>query len=149
MAEDPAARRARLRALREAAAEEGEGGGAGGAPAPAPAPPAEAPPPAAGSASVPVLKFRNYNPADKGIEATLAPAQPPPDFAPPPPASDPLAAALGGDDDALLAAVAPKKPTADLKRDLEGKLAKLDRRTQRAMVEMMRDAEERGVAVGE
>ena len=42
----------------------------------------------------------------------------------------------------LLASVAPKKANWDLKRDVQAKLDKLERRTQRALVEIMR-AEER------
>ena len=43
------------------------------------------------------------------------------------------------EDAALLAAVAPKKPAWDLKRDVAPKLAKLERRTRRAIVELVRD----------
>lgn len=37
--------------------------------------------------------------------------------------------------------VAPKKPNWDLKRDIESKLEKLERRTQRALIEIMQDEE--------
>ena len=138
MEEDAATRRARLRRLRE----EAGGGGADDVPATATTAPAAAAATPPSAAAAPVLKFRNYAPADKGLPADLAPATvPPPPSAPV--VDNPLAAA-GADTDALLAAVAPKDPTADLKRDIGPKLAKLERRTQRAMVEMMREAEAEG-----
>ena len=37
--------------------------------------------------------------------------------------------------------MAPKKANWDLKRDVQAKLDKLERRTQRALVEIMRDEE--------
>jgi len=37
----------------------------------------------------------------------------------------------------ILVNVAPKKPNWDLRRDVEKKLAKLERRTQRALIEIM------------
>ncbi len=39
----------------------------------------------------------------------------------------------------LLVNVAPKKPNWDLKRDIQPKLDKLERRTQRAIIEIMRE----------
>ena len=95
--------------------------------------------------TAPVLKFRNYAPSDKSLPADLAPARvPDPPVAPT--VDDPLAAA-GADADALLAAVAPKDPAADLKRGIAPKLEKLERRTQRAMAELV--AEAAGEAGGE
>jgi coiled-coil domain-containing protein 12 len=41
--------------------------------------------------------------------------------------------------------VAPKKANWDLRRDVEQKLAKLERRTQRAMVELMKVEEQRAL----
>ncbi|KAF5827181.1 cwf18 pre-mRNA splicing factor-domain-containing protein [Dunaliella salina] len=43
------------------------------------------------------------------------------------------------DQEELLMNVAPKKPNWDLKRDLQGKLDKLERRTQRAIIEIMNE----------
>ena len=40
-------------------------------------------------------------------------------------------------------ATAPKKPNWDLKRDVEKKLAKLERRTQRALFELSQEEERR------
>ena len=37
----------------------------------------------------------------------------------------------------ILVNVAPKKPNWDLRRDVEKKLAKLERRTQRALIQIM------------
>jgi coiled-coil domain-containing protein 12 len=42
----------------------------------------------------------------------------------------------------LLASVAPKKVNWDLKREVEPRLAKLERRTQRALVEMLLEEEQ-------
>ena len=39
-----------------------------------------------------------------------------------------------------MAAIAPKKPNWDLRRDVAKKMEKLERRTQRAMIELMREA---------
>lgn len=39
----------------------------------------------------------------------------------------------------LLVNVAPKKANWDLKRDIQAKLDKLERRTQRAIIEIMRE----------
>ncbi len=45
-----------------------------------------------------------------------------------------------------LLSVQPKKANWDLRRDVAKKLEKLDKRTQRAMVELMRQEEERRTA---
>jgi len=107
-------RKARLKALREAAGEKGQV--------------AEAP----SAQEEPVLKFRNYNVRDKQkIEhEVVAPALPPEYKAP-----EPEAAVKKRPQD-VLANVAPKKPNWDLRRDVEKKLAKLERRTQRALVQI-------------
>jgi coiled-coil domain-containing protein 12 len=157
-------RRARLQALRAAAAAEGqveeggEAGGAGGAGAGGPA------------ADEPVLRFRNYVVKDqKGIEhidvapprvapigTVLAAAAPKAAeagaatatttataaAAAPPPPVDQL------DAEALLAGAA-KSANADLKREIAPKLAKLERQTARAMLNIMREEErQRHVAAG-
>lgn len=127
--EDAASRRDRLRRLRE----EAEGGGGEDAAAAAAAAP---------DTAVPVLKFRNYAPNDKSLPADLAPASVPEPVAAPP-VDNPVAAA-GDDADALLAAVAPKDPAADLKRNIAAKLDKLERRTQRAMAEMLAEGQAGG-----
>ena len=110
--------------------------------------------------AAPVLRFRNYAPTDKKIEAAsvtvpaaLAPDAALPDAVAVPDKGDLLATVGAGatflkqgrtaeEDAALLAAVAPKKPAWDLKRDIAPKLAQLERRTQRAVVELVREKEE-------
>ena len=110
----------------------------------------------------PVLRFRNYAPTNKKIEAAsvavpaaLAPDAAIPDAVAVPDKGDLLATVGAGatfapsssakqqrtaeEDAALLAAVAPKKPAWDLKRDIAPKLAKLERRTRRAVVELVRE----------
>lgn len=42
----------------------------------------------------------------------------------------------------LLASIAPKKPNWDLRRDVEKKLAKLERRTQRALVQIVQQQQQ-------
>jgi len=63
-----------------------------------------------------------------------------PDAPPPPTPSLPLPPAPPPsiDKQALLLSVAPKKPNWDLKRDIADKLERLERRTQRALVKIMR-----------
>lgn len=51
----------------------------------------------------------------------------------------------GDDGDALLT-LQPKKANWDLQRDVERKLAKLERRTQKAMVDLMRVEEQKRLA---
>ena len=46
----------------------------------------------------------------------------------------------------VLLSVQPKKANWDLRRDVAKKLEKLDKRTQRAMIELMRQEEERRTA---
>ena len=119
----------------------------------------------------PVLRFRNYAPTDKRIQASsvAVPAALAPDAALPAAVAvlekgDLLATVGAGatfgpssstsattsssskqqqrtaeEDAALLAAVAPKKPAWDLKRDIAPKLAKLERRTRRVIVELVRE----------
>jgi coiled-coil domain-containing protein 12 len=159
-------RRERLQALRAAAAaaveEEGQGGGPAGAGAGAGAGADE-------SEAEPVLRFRNYVVKDqKGIAHV--------DVAPPRVApidtvlARPAAAAAGDEDEGAgaagaAAAAAPlpvdqldaeqllagaaKSANADLKREVAPKLAKLERQTARAMLQIMREEErQRHVAAG-
>mmetsp|Transcript_32086 Transcript_32086/g.82170 ORF Transcript_32086/g.82170 Transcript_32086/m.82170 type:complete len:132 (+) Transcript_32086:207-602(+) len=118
--EEAAARKARLKALRERA-----GGAEGG--------------------EAPVLRFRNYAPRDQTgiahekVEAAKAPT------------AEELPVAFQAAEDEgeeappedTMVGVAPKKANWDLRRDVEPKLAKLERRTQRAMVELMTEEEGR------
>ncbi|KAK9846307.1 hypothetical protein WJX81_001299 [Elliptochloris bilobata] len=124
-----AARRDRLRAMRTAAAEAGE----------------DSPPPAAKPAAPeePQLRFRNYNVHDKkNIAHSTVEAAQPPKFEEP--RVDPeMLPSLDADAD-LLVNVAPKKPNWDLRRDVAKKLEKLERRTQRAIVQLLQQ-EQRAV----
>ncbi len=47
----------------------------------------------------------------------------------------------------LLASMAPKKANWDLKREIEPRLAKLERRTQRALVEIMLEEEQKRMQI--
>lgn len=42
----------------------------------------------------------------------------------------------------LLATIAPKKPNWDLRRDVEKKLARLERRTHRALVQLVQEQQQ-------
>lgn len=143
--EDPSTRAARLRALREAAGlDKGEQEVNGAA---------------ADTADQPVLKFRNYTVRDDKITHEKTAVANPPKY------EEPVVEAEvdveGEVTDAcvldqqsnkflfglqhlfctqeLLLSVAPKKPNWDLRRDVEPKLAKLERRTQRAMILLMQN----------
>ena len=111
------------------------------------------PPPSADS-TVPVLrpplKFRNYVPRDEELRAAKVeePKAPEPEL---PllgaPGGDPSAPEEDGNDDSILT-LQPKKANWDLQRDVERKLAKLERRTQKAMLDLMRQEEQKRLAAG-
>ncbi|GFR43708.1 hypothetical protein Agub_g4818 [Astrephomene gubernaculifera] len=128
--EDALARRERLKALRAAAqATDGDQGDAAAA-----APAADAEP------EKPVLKFRNYAVQDtKRIDHERVAAAQPPKFQEPVVETKPEELPQ----EELLVNIAPKKANWDLKRDVQPKLDKLERRTQRAILEMMREEERR------
>lgn len=128
--EEAEARRARLKALRAEAAEAAEpeaaGNGAAGAEA----------------AGEPRLAFRNYVPEEEALLHRRVPAaRAPEELGGDAPQAKDLDVA-GGTAEETLANVQPKKPHWDLQRDVQGRLDKLERRTQRAIVELMQ-AEER------
>ncbi|OMO96841.1 mRNA splicing factor, Cwf18 [Corchorus capsularis] len=84
------------------------------------------------------MKFRNYVPHDKLLqEGKVAPPVLPkfedPVAAAPPPAED--------KEDPLFN-IAPKKPNWDLRRDVQKKLDKLERRTQKAIYKLMEQQEQ-------
>uniref|UniRef100_A0A061R1G0 Coiled-coil domain-containing protein 12 n=1 Tax=Tetraselmis sp. GSL018 TaxID=582737 RepID=A0A061R1G0_9CHLO len=117
------ARKAKLKALREKA----EAAKASGA-----------------SNDAPTLKFRNYEPRDDKISyEKVVPANPPSDK------SQTQHAAEEDLNEDLAVAMAPKKANWDLRRDVEEKLAKLERRTQRAIVEIMQEQEQQNLRGGE
>ncbi|KAF6260392.1 cwf18 pre-mRNA splicing factor-domain-containing protein, partial [Scenedesmus sp. NREL 46B-D3] len=135
--ENAAARRERLKALKQAAQLVESGGNDAEAVAAAPSEAQEAA--AEQPAEKPMLKFRNYVVKDeKNIQhEKVAPAQPP-QITEPELGTKPEDA----DEEELLASVAPKKANWDLKREVEPRLAKLERRTQRALVEMLLQEEQ-------
>ncbi|KAJ1403993.1 mRNA splicing factor, Cwf18 [Sesbania bispinosa] len=84
------------------------------------------------------MKFRNYVPHDKNLqEGKLAPAVLP-KF------EDPIAASAEPEpepkEDPFLN-IAPKKPNWDLRRDVQKKLDKLEKRTQKALYQLMVEQE--------
>ncbi len=143
--EDPSNRAARLRALREAAGLDTGEQQLNGA--------------ATDTADQPVLKFRNYTVRDDKITHEKTAVANPPKYEQPVVEAD--VDVEGEVTDAcvidqqsnnflfglyqlsciqeLLLSVAPKKPNWDLRRDVEPKLAKLERRTQRAMIQLMQN----------
>ncbi|KAK4778742.1 hypothetical protein SAY86_006270 [Trapa natans] len=84
----------------------------------------------------PSMKFRNYVPQDKQLQEGKV--------APPvlPKFEDPIAAAppVAEKKDPFVN-IAPKKPNWDLRRDVQKKLDKLERRTQKAMCKIMEEQE--------
>ena len=154
MEETAAERKARLKALRAAAED------AGALPAPsddecvlcsprcllaAPALTTHTPVPA----PRPPLKFRNYVPRDDELRAAKVeePKAPEPELPllGAPPGAPSAAPEEDGNDDSILT-LQPKKANWDLQRDVERKLAKLERRTQKAMLDLMRQEEQKRLA---
>ncbi|KAF3786009.1 Coiled-coil domain-containing protein 12 [Nymphaea thermarum] len=89
------------------------------------------------------VKFRNYLPHDKQLQESK--------LAPPvlPKFEDPASSAPAAPRD--IAAdpfinIAPKKPNWDLRRDIQKKLDKLEKRTQKALYEIMREQEQQELA---
>jgi coiled-coil domain-containing protein 12 len=113
--EDAAARKARLKRLREEA---------------------DATEAVQAAAEEPKLKFRNYAPRDEKIEHDAVPQPDVKEFEPPE-----IELEQADDQEDLLINVAPKKPNWDLRRDIAKKLEKLERRTQKAMIQIMKDQE--------
>lgn len=147
--EDPAARAARLRSLREAAGLDTRPQDTDGA-----APDT--------NVDDPVLKFRNYSVKDDRITHEKQAAANPPKYEQPVVEQDGdvegevtskqmdvlqvgevrVVTLLYSLSQELLLSVAPKKPNWDLRRDVEPKLAKLERRTQRAMITIMQNQQQ-------
>ena len=93
--------------------------------------------------SAPKLVFRNYEPKDdrikhEKVEATHVKGKEAPVLD--------VERAIGRDVSEVIANVAPKKPCWDLRKEIAGKLAKLERRTQRAIVELAVEEEKRRMA---
>ncbi|KAH7307383.1 hypothetical protein KP509_22G056600 [Ceratopteris richardii] len=81
-----------------------------------------------------VVRFRNYVPRDKQFQSNKISAPTIPKF------EDPVATApvVNGTEDPFLS-IAPKKANWDLRRDVAKKLEKLERRTQRALIELLEE----------
>eukprot|EP00252_Welwitschia_mirabilis_P008328 TRINITY_DN2010_c0_g1_i2.p1 TRINITY_DN2010_c0_g1~~TRINITY_DN2010_c0_g1_i2.p1 ORF type:complete len:170 (+),score=51.42 TRINITY_DN2010_c0_g1_i2:137-646(+) len=81
------------------------------------------------------MKFRNYLPRDKALQNSR--------IAPPalPKFEDPVAASAVAENakEDPIVSIAPKKPNWDLHRAVEKKLEKLQRRTQKALIELMQE----------
>uniref|UniRef100_A0A3Q4AE52 Uncharacterized protein n=1 Tax=Mola mola TaxID=94237 RepID=A0A3Q4AE52_MOLML len=99
------------------------------------------------------LKLRNYTPEDKELKQRQVPNTKPASVEDK--VKDQLEAANPEPiiEEVDLANLAPRKPDWDLKRDVAKKLEKLERRTQRAIAELIRDRlrgneEELAAAVG-
>lgn len=86
----------------------------------------------------PSMKFRNYVPHDKQLQEGKV--------APPvlPKFEDPVAAAPPASEEKEdpFVNIAPKKPNWDLRRDVQKKLDKLERRTQKAIFKLMEQQEQ-------
>ncbi|ESQ49567.1 hypothetical protein EUTSA_v10021722mg [Eutrema salsugineum] len=93
----------------------------------------------------PAMKFRNYVPQDKELQdGKVAPPELP-KF------EDPIAAlapAVEKKEDPFVN-IAPKKPNWDLRRDVQKKLDKLERRTQAAMSKLTQEKREMAEADGD
>lgn len=135
-----AERKARLRALREAAGAAYPSGPA----EEAPSEPLTTAPEDEGKE----VKFRNYLPKDEALATAKQHAAKPDEFeqvkVQPVPGLDETVVA----EDAIMT-LAPKKANWDLKRDVAKKLEKLERRTQKAMIAMMLEAQAKEMAEDE
>ncbi|KAL6782342.1 hypothetical protein ACKKBG_A06430 [Auxenochlorella protothecoides x Auxenochlorella symbiontica] len=143
MSESAAERKARLKAMREAAEKEGDLGEEG------PTSTAEAgdgaPEAAPSTSAYPVLKFRNYNVKDaESIQHVKVEAAKVPEVEEI--VADPEAV-MGNDPEEVLINVAPKKANWELRRAIAPQLAKLDRRTQEAMITLMKAEQASAAAV--
>ncbi|XP_049936161.1 uncharacterized protein LOC116262407 [Nymphaea colorata] len=89
------------------------------------------------------VKFRNYLPHDKQLQENKLAPPVLPKFEDP--ASSTPAAPLDIAADPFIN-IAPKKPNWDLRRDIQKKLDKLEKRTQKALYEIMREQEQQELA---
>merc|ERR1712232_496486 len=88
----------------------------------------------------PVIKFRNYYPIDPKLRELKIPEAQTPALVEEITLKLKQLTTQGQDD---LLNLAPKKPTWDLKRDLQNKLDVIENRTQRAIVEILREKVEK------
>jgi len=84
-----------------------------------------------------VVRFRNYTPRDENLKAYVL--EKPRVYSIAKEIAEKLERIAVEDPDLTVLTIAPKKANWDLKRDLEPKLRKLEARTQRALIEMMRE----------
>ncbi|VDI17599.1 coiled-coil domain-containing protein 12-like [Mytilus galloprovincialis] len=91
------------------------------------------------SEKLPKPVFRSYRPHDENLQESLLPTTKPEDVTVK--VKDQLDATKIKDvvEEVDLMNLAPRKPDWDLKRDIAKKLEKLERRTQRAIAELIRD----------
>ncbi|KAG0602098.1 hypothetical protein M758_11G160200 [Ceratodon purpureus] len=85
------------------------------------------------------MRFRNYFPRDSDLQKAKHPPPVIPRFEDPV-TVEPLQ--VTGAEDPIVS-IAPKKPNWDLRRDVAKKLEKLEKRTHRAIVELMNEEEKR------
>lgn len=88
---------------------------------------------------LPKPRFKSYIPEDEGLKAELIPTPQPGDIVAE--VEDQLKAGetVFTVQELDLNTLAPRKPDWDLKRDIEKRMTKLERRTQRAIAELIRD----------
>ncbi|XP_019876680.2 coiled-coil domain-containing protein 12 [Aethina tumida] len=93
---------------------------------------------------LPKPKFRSYKPADESLEEHVLPSTKPGDVGAQ--VKDQLESAKSETviDQLDLSTLAPRKPDWDLKRDVAKKLEKLERQTQKAIAELIRDRFKQG-----
>jgi coiled-coil domain-containing protein 12 len=87
----------------------------------------------------PVLKFRNYTPSSSELKEKQLPKVKPENVEEHIPDHMKLTKDKEEASEVNLTNLAPRKPDWDLKRDIAKKLSKLERRTQRAIVEITRE----------
>ncbi|GBG66247.1 hypothetical protein CBR_g57849 [Chara braunii] len=89
------------------------------------------------------VRFRNYLPRDKKLLERRIVGPEIPKFIEPVMKGPSGSEELGEVDVDPIVSIAPRKPNWDLRRDVAKQLAKLERRTQRAMIELMHEEEQR------
>ncbi|KAJ4959900.1 hypothetical protein NE237_019810 [Protea cynaroides] len=91
------------------------------------------------------MKFRNYLPHDKQLQEGKLAAPVLPKF------EDPIATEPPAPENTKdpFVNIAPKKPNWDLKRDVLKKLEKLERRTQKAIVQLMEEQQKQNEAMAD
>ena len=91
------------------------------------------------AAPLPKPKFRSYRPQDEQLKESIVPSAKPADVNEEVKEQLEAADSRVVMDDLDITKLAPRKPDWDLKRDVAKKLEKLEKRTQRAIAELIRD----------